>query len=158
MYPFLVCFRARVTLPGGVSSAVTHSHPHSQTATWFTLRAMLPYMPPHIPCVCVCSPMTETSYSIRNRASWPLCINMVKASACLSLFKGIPSMLNTRSPALIVPSLENHRGINREQHKTQTTSIRCSYKHWSTRHSRWLNSSTWVFPPGEMKDKGDKQP
>lgn len=65
--------------------------------------------------VCVCSPMTETSYSIRNRASWPLCINMVKASACLSRLRGIPSMLNTRSPALTVPSLEKHRWINKEQ-------------------------------------------
>lgn len=71
-------------------------------------------------CVCVCSPMTETSYSIRSRASWPLCISTVRASACFSLLKGIPSTLSTRSPALRVPSLQRD-GRKRTFHEIRPT-------------------------------------
>lgn len=97
--PVEVCSWANVT-PLVASAAPTHTIICPQSNVALPCLRIFPV------CVCVCSPMTETSYSIRNRASWPLCISMVKASACFSLFKGIPSMLNTLSPAFNVPSLK----------------------------------------------------
>lgn len=101
-------------------------------------------------CVCVCSPMTETSYSIRNKASWLLCISMVKASACLSLFRGIPSMLRTRSPAFRVPSLE-------EKMVKIIKPYLCSvFTEAFKPRSGWTIKQWAFFLPGEMKDKQEK--
>lgn len=112
--PFSLCAHGPVWLPWW-----RLQHRHSHTSTEPNGHIIYPQSNAALPCLhifpmCVCSPMTETSYSIRNRASWPLCISMVKASACFSLFKGIPSMLNTRSPAFKVPSLEEHERRKRE--------------------------------------------
>lgn len=53
--------------------------------------------------------MMETSYSISSVASCPHCFRMLIASASVLPWRRIPSMLNNRSPGLIVPSLEGER-------------------------------------------------
>lgn len=122
-HAFLSCSWARVTpLVASPAPSLTllraAKRPHD-----FASEQRRPTVPPHIPparahaCAGACgrvrSPMTEMSYSIRNKASWLLCISMVNASACFSRFKGMPSRLRILSPALTVPSLEkDKRGEN----------------------------------------------
>lgn len=88
----------------------------------------------HIPLrqACVCSPMRETSYSIRNRASWLHCISIVRASACFSRFKGIPSTLSTRSPAFSVPSLVKRwgGGLKKERKEREERESVCKGGQW----------------------------
>lgn len=54
-------------------------------------------------------PITETSYSISSVASCPHCFRMLMASDNVLPWRRIPSMLSSRSPGFMVPSLERER-------------------------------------------------
>ena len=61
--------------------------------------------------------MMETSYSSSSVASWPHCFRMLMASDWLVPWRRIPSMLSSRSPGLMVPSLEREREGERERER-----------------------------------------
>ena len=67
--------------------------------------------------------MMETSYSISRVASWPHCFRMLMASDWLVPWRRIPSMLSSRSPGLMVPSLEIERDRVRERERARKKEV-----------------------------------
>lgn len=96
--------------------------------------------------------MTETSYSSNSVASCPHCFRILIASASVLPWRRIPSMLNNRSPGLIVPSLKGWGEVGRER----VTKALEGQKASGNAGVRGRSPVSWTARPNVCNDNGTR--